>query len=262
MDSEKIIKIPDIIFVIGNPCTGKSSFSEMILKNGEYEKIDDFSVLKEIFEGDEIIYNNLNKPYFEKKWNIFLDKTIYTKKIWPNFKDIKGTIYSNPNETGGFNIVDCSVWNLVLEISAKKIKKGKKYIFEFSRGYDKGFSRLYNIKKEDVYKTSFEKIYNSIDKNSIILVLYFKSTLDQRLKRNQERYKNGGNLVSEKGMNEIYKEDFIKTERKNGIEFLTVCNKKFPVYFIENPDLKKEKREAYFLNEYNSSLRYLNDKQL
>lgn len=45
---------PNIIFTIENPCSGKSSFSEVIMENFKnYNKIDDFLVLKEM--GDEII---------------------------------------------------------------------------------------------------------------------------------------------------------------------------------------------------------------
>lgn len=47
----------NIIFTIEKPCSEKSSFSEIIMENFKnYNKIDDFLVLKEIFEGDEIIF--------------------------------------------------------------------------------------------------------------------------------------------------------------------------------------------------------------
>lgn len=252
---------PYIIFTIGNPCSGKSSFSNVITTKTNYIKVDDLDPLQEIFKGDSILVKN-NLKFSEKEllWNNFKDNLKFTNSLWDiNLKEEPCNIYSKPSETGGYNILDPLVWDLILKFRAENITSEENYIFEFSRGLDKKYLKMHDISTEQVYIKAFSEIISNIKSNNTnFLIINFESNFEDRQIRNKIRFEEGGHYISDKGMNEIYKNDIFKYTSET-YDYLEVDSLKVPVVSVHVPHLDKEHRDSFFLDVYEQSLDYFNN---
>jgi len=214
---------PNLIFIIGPSCSGKSSMSKSICRlYPEYSVLDDAVPLYNIFAADTLLHQNKLSEFWEfAKANAI--ETYYDKDD-PCF-------YSHPNPEGGFVIDNPIVWNIILTILGKQINTDYS-IIEFSRGNDVKYNQFFDITNQEVYPISFnclcKNIPTSVLKKSLIINI--DAPLDIRCKRNINRYKNGGHLVSENTMNTIYEKDIFNTSNS----YINIKKVKIPVVHIEN----------------------------
>jgi hypothetical protein len=204
--------------------------------SGLYSNLDDVIPLYQIFHADEYILKN----------EIDAFKDFITHNKLAAYYDIQNPLnYSQPNNYGGYKIINPAVWNIALSILGENIKDSR-YIIEFSRGDDKKYNELFCKENKDVYKNSFEclckKVSQEMLENSIIINV--NAPLPMRNQRNLERFKRGGHLVAEETMNSVYKKDVFVCDEDN---YLIIKNIKVPVFFVENNIKINEKRWRTFL---------------
>lgn len=214
---------PNLIFIIGPSCSGKSSMSQAICSlHPEYSVLDDAVPLYKIFTADNLLHQNKLTDF----WKFAKENSIdmYYDPEDPCF-------YSHPNDQGGYLIDNPIVWNIVLTILGKQINSDYTVI-EFSRGSDHKYNQFFDTDDLDVYPISFnylcQNVPSSLLKNSLIIDI--DAPLAIRNERNLNRYKNGGHLVSEKTMNTVYKEDVFNAPDN----IFSIKEIKIPIVHIKN----------------------------
>ena len=214
---------PNLIFIIGPSCSGKSSMSQAICSlYPEYSVLDDTIPLYKIFAADNLLHQNKLQDF----WKFVKESSIdmYYDQDAPCF-------YSHPNNQGGYLIDNPIVWNIVLTILGKQINSDYTVI-EFSRGNDPKYNQFFDINDRDVYPVSFnylcQTVPSSLLKNSLIIDI--NAPLEIRKERNLNRYKNGGHFVSEKTMNTVYKEDVFDVQNN----IISIKETKIPIVYIKN----------------------------
>lgn len=235
---------PNLIFLIGPSCSGKSSMSQMICSlHPEYSVLDDAVPLYKIFNADELLHQNKLHHFWEFAKENGID-TYYDSED-PYF-------YSHPNPKGGYLIDNPIVWNIVLTILGKQISS-EYTIIEFSRGSDPKYNKFFDINDQDVYPISFNYLCQNISSSLLkqSLIINIDAPLEIRKKRNVNRAKNGGHLVSEKTMNSVYKNDVFYSQDN----FINIKNIKIPIVYIKNqidyPDFS-----SFLQNEFIKALKY------
>lgn len=214
-----------------------------------YSILDDVAPLYQIFHADEYILKNDIKSF--KKFAEQNNLTMYYNMQQPS-------VYSQPNNCGGYKITNPAVWNIALSILGENIKNAQ-YIVEFSRGNDGAYNELFDIKSKNVYQKSFECLCNNVNcellENSIIINI--NAPLAVRKTRNLERFKNGGHLVAEETMNSVYKEDVFVCHKN---KCMTIKDVQVPVFFVKN-SIKRTKKDvdSFFAQEYQKALNYYKD---
>lgn len=236
--------IPELIFIIGPSCSGKSSLSRTICRiNSKYSVLDDVSPLYKIFQADTLWHQHQTNSFFklikENDLECYYDK----KKPLP---------YSYPNVKGGYLIDNPATWNIVLEILGKQIKN-KYTIVEFSRGSDKDYNAAFNISDDDVYPLSFSYLCQNINHLLLekALILNIDAPLEIRKSRNRQRFEQGGHLVAENTMDTIYEKNIFKSEQP----YFFIKDIKIPVFSIKN-DKNSIDISDFFIKEFQNAIKF------
>ena len=218
-------KFFDIILLNGRPAAGKSEVidflkrvpvSERIEKYhiGEFEEIDDFPILWEQFEDDDI-----------------LEKMGLPRLISNSYFEYKGKTYE------GHVFREKWYWNFLMEkinfIYDKKLKADSKYhdgktaIIEFSRGSEHGgFKAAYNHLSDEILKRS--------------VTLYINVNWEESLRKNRRRYNpNKPDSILEHGLEDLkleklYKESDWQEFTSAHDDYINVGNHKIPYGIFEN----------------------------
>lgn len=211
-----------------------------------YSILDDVTPLYQIFHADEYILKSELDGF----------KSFITKnKLDSYYNIVQPKNYSQPNNCGGYEIINPAVWNIVLSILGEQIKNSK-HIIEFSRGYDVKYNELLGIENKDIYKKSFECLCKTIGQNILenSLIININAPLSVRKQRNLERFKDGGHLVAEETMDSIYKDDVFVCDNNN---CLRIKNVDIPVFFVKNNTTSSnENIEEFLWKEYKKALNY------
>ncbi len=236
--------IPELIFIIGPSCSGKSSMSQVICRiHSEYSVLDDVSPLYKIFQADRLLHQQQTDSFFSfiKEHNL---ESYYDKN--------KPVSYSHPNFQGGYLIDNPVVWNIVLTILGKQIKN-KYTIVEFSRGSDSNYNNAFNIIDDEVYPLSFSCLCRDINPLFLekALIMNIDAPLDARKKRNKHRFENGGHLVAENTMNTIYRKNIFNDEQT----YFLINDIKIPVFSIKN-DKNNIDVLDFFINEFQKAIKF------
>jgi hypothetical protein len=244
-------KIPSIIFNIGTPCSGKSTFSAIIVQNNpEYTILDDLEPLHEIFIIEELVSKYISLPNNDKileQFFILRDNLKYAFSIWNFYNSqllkIKNFSFrSKALNDGSYKILSPTVWDDILMMLLKNVTAGK-YVIEFSRGCDIDYMNHFEIKKEDIYKRAFGIMKQFLSKRfTSSLIVNIKSNFLDRMQRNEQRKNCGGHYVPKSTMETTYKNDcfdFQKTTKNKG--FYKIENIKIPVFsFVNKQSLPSE----------------------
>lgn len=209
-------KLPKIIFIVGSASAGKTTLAKIIKeKLPFYNIISDLDELRKLLESEVSCNQNRIKPL----------------------------------SSGGFDIIDPTVWDDVLISTAQKIIPEKSYIFEFARGVDPVYLPVLGLEKYQVYDHCFEVILatkQDICVNDMMIIQVYCNFLS-RLKRNQKRKITKQHFVAEHVMYEVYSEEnfrYVPTGRNRG--YLNKKNK-ILVFFIDNSkDLLPKVMKEYF----------------
>jgi hypothetical protein len=231
---------PWLIFVIGTSCSGKSSFADTI-KTDEYTYLDDATPLYKFFKADVLLSSGAKEfQNFIKENNI---ESFYTAQ----------KTHSYAVDTGGYRITNPAVWDYVLQLTAKEVLVGNKYIIEFSRGIDPVYMKAFNVQPKDVYKRAFANIIDNIPDSfkDNSLIINIQADFESRVNRNFARREKGGHFVNIHSMNTIYKSEIFEFEHinKNAGFFNSI-----PVYSFQNKE--SENQKTMFLKNYQNALNF------
>jgi len=228
-------EIFDIIILNGRPAAGKSEVIDFLKKVpvkeridqfhiGEFEEIDDFPILWEQFEDDDL-----------------LEKMGLKRLISENHFDYKGKKYN------GYIFKEKWYWNFLIEkingIYEKKIADNPEYhkdhtaIIEFSRGSEHG---------------GFYEAYKHLSKNILnnAAILYINVTFEESLMKNRRRFNpDKPDSILEHGLEDIklemlYKESDWEDLTAKDPEFIEVKGIKVPYGVFENMPEKTDKPEV------------------
>lgn len=269
--------LPRMIIVLGPSGAGKTSFISQLKKcYGIYNVIDDLNPLQEIFHIDNLIYlvNKSRNPKTRSKLlhkYKNLDRELrYTHKIWRGYiKEIKTnrTVkpkYSIPNRSGGYKIINPSVWDEILKLVISDLNPNQKYVLEFSRGKDEDYITAKQISETQVYKYSMKLIRSflpsSFEKST--LIIHITASYKIRDRRNERRRLKSTHYVSRETMERIYPHDifqFIPKKPNSNKGWLKLPNtiELLPVYSINNnADLPADRRDSFFLKEFHEALNF------
>ncbi len=243
---KKINSFPQLIIVIGNSCSGKSTFVEFLNKvtSNAYNNYDDFQALNEVFNMDTLLWNN-NIDGFNKYTNqIKFSHNIKKEYINNHFK--REFLYTTPTNDGGHKIIKLSLWDKIIEYIVDKINFSQKNIIQFARG--NMHPELYN------YKSALKEIYSKcpeyIAKKSVIVHLI--SSLNIEKKRNINRKRQGGHFVSEHVLETIYNNTNLSYLSDDGNYYINLNKYKIPVFRIINTkQFSKKKLEVFLMQEIN-----------
>jgi len=225
-------KIFDVLIINGRPAAGKSEILDYLKKTplderierfhvGELEEFDDFPILWEGFENDNIFEKHGKERLMSNTHFEFKGKTCK----WYIFKDL-------------------FYWHFLIEKLcfnySKKIKANPDYhknttaIFEFSRGtHHGGWTEAYNY------------LYDEVLKNAA--TMYIDVTYEESLSKNRKRFITGKedsilhHTMADMYMEYVYKgSDWTEFSGKDP-KFLSVKNQKVPFSVFENmPDKTKD----------------------
>lgn len=236
---------PDLLFIIGPSCSGKSSMANVIRQQDpSYQQLDDVTPLYQIFHADELLH--------EKRENDF-HKFINENNLTAYYDTKNPVVYSIPNLAGGYQILNPAVWNIVLSILGTQIKSAK-CIIEFSRGSDHNYNQMFNVSDDAVYKKSFDCLCADIPQTLLnkAMIIDINAPLDIRRQRNIVRFHNGGHLVSEKTMDTVYKQDVFLC---GSAQSVNIKGCEIPVFFIKN-DMNSANMNVFLIQEFKKSLIY------
>lgn len=237
-----------MIFVLGAACGGKSSFINAVAGD-EYARLDDVEPLYKFFKADELAQSNPKLfQYFIKQNNL--------EKFYPD----KNAAYSVADPSGGYRVTNPVVLDHVLELTAKQVGEGRKYIVEFSRGADSEYMEAFDVKADEIYQRSVGEIIRNIPAGFAVssLVVNIFAGFDNRLQRNRERRRQGGHFVSEGSMETMYRADVFQFDRQDKNNGFFVCEGiKIPVYSFENAETGNPSAlKPIFLKHYENALRF------
>jgi hypothetical protein len=224
----------DIVILNGRPAAGKSEIIDYLkhvpiaerLKRfhiGEFEELDDFPILWERFEDDNI-FEKLGRGRF------FTDTTY----------EYQGKKYS------GFTFKEKSFWDFLIEklslAYALKLRDNKQYhdnktaIIEFARGAEHGgFREAYKHLSEDLLKRA--------------VVIYIKVSFEESLRKNRRRFNPDRpdsilqHALEDKKLEMLYKESDWEQFSSADPEYLMVKGIKVPYAIFDNEPEKTDKPE-------------------
>lgn len=222
------LKLPNNIVVIGNSCSGKTTFVDFFKQYFDiYADIDDLKPLLEMFMIDDVSRNNDIIKLKEIETKIKYMKEIYNIYIkkFPNIE------HYSIKEGEGHDIIEPILWDIILR-KAVMIDKEKNNIIQFSRGKDAKYEKELG---NDVYSRSLLEIINSLENKKDLIIINLTSDLDIRKKRNYIRFENGGHFVSDNTMDNIYNQDIFNYKQiDENRGYITLDNNDYPVYTINN----------------------------
>lgn len=247
-------EIFDIIILNGRPAAGKSevidylksiSVEERIRRFhiGEFEEFDDFPILWERFEDDDL-YEQHGRP----------------RLISDTSFEYEGRTYE------GYTFKDLFFWHfLILKLNvfySKRLRDDPKYhehttaIFEFARGAQHGgFAEAYEYLSDDVLSKA--------------ATMYINVSWEESLRKNRRRYNPDRpdsileHALEDKKIEYLYKESDWEEFSSTDPEFLQVRGKKVPYAIFDNEPEKTDKPDvlAAHLEEVCARLWTLNRKR-
>ena len=247
-------KLPQNIIVIGNSCSGKSTFINYFKEQFNiYSDIDDLAPLLEMFKIDDISRSGNINDLINIKKDIKYMNDIYQQYL-DNYDNIDH--YSIKTFNGGHDIVKPVLWDIILKKSVKK-NKSRNNIIQFSRGCDELYEKEIG---HDVYNRNILEVINILKTTKNLLIINIVSDLDIRKKRNLIRYQNGGHFVSMETMNKVYNSDiFNYNQLSNNKGFILLNNIKYPVYTIKNNKmLSPFELKKFLMYNVNEIIKYFN----
>ncbi len=248
---------PKNIFMLGNSCTGKSSFASKICQQTAMVELDDTWALHEIFQGDELICQHYDDSDFIEKWQFFIASLCFTKELWPkNISELKKPLFSISKASGGFVITDPTIWDVILKLTAATMVKDQQYIFVFARGNDVDYGRLTGTSSHKVYNHALELIFTTIGYVDECMALYFQSPISNRISRNEERYRLGYHKISKRGMFKIYYDENISFSNENGIDYIVTTFGNIPTLTVDVPELSEIERASFYEVTYQKALSF------
>ena len=218
-------EIFDIIILNGRPAAGKSEVIDYLkqvpleerIKRfhvGNFEEIDDFPILWERFEDDDI-YEKHGKE-----------------------RQISNTTFTYQGETlEGYTFKDQFFWNFLIEklnlLYSKKLRDNPDYhnntttIIEFSRGSQHGgFKEGYSYLSDDILSKA--------------CTLYIKVSWDESLRKNRRRFNPDKpdsileHALEDKKIEMLYKESDWEEFTSKDPDFLMINNSKVPYAIFDN----------------------------
>ncbi len=245
-NNTRIYKIPQTVIVIGNSCTGKTTFIKYFISNfGIYDIIDDLNPLLEVFKIDDEL----------KEKNNYLKKVKYAKDIIEEYKKSNQNIcfYSQKAKNGkGHDIIRPELWDKILLYSVKGYK-GKNVIIQFARGNDKLYKEKLN---RNPYDYGLKNVIENTENKENCIIINLRARLEERLIRNEKRKNDGGHFVSEDTMKKIYKEDIFRYETQDNFKIKNISNARLPVFVIYNHNINIEDQRNF----YNKRIKNIIDK--
>lgn len=232
-------KIPKHIIVIGNPCSGKTTFADFMIDyfSNYYTSIDDHGALCDVFELDDCIrsasdaFEILNKFKLKKKAQAVVNDylNLYGSSV------LESSLYSIQNSNGGHDILRPELWDIILEESLFGVRPDKNYIFQLSRGTDQQYMRYKSISKQQVYDDSLLMIIRKLCcPANEILIVNLTADYKTRTLRNKHRASHGGHYVSDLAMKNIYSEDVFAQKYSDKSGILTIDTFSVPYITIDN----------------------------
>jgi hypothetical protein len=222
----------DIIILNGRPAAGKSEVIDYLksvpvderirrFHIGEFEELDDFPILWERFEDDDI-YEKHGKP----------------RLISDTSFEYEGKTYE------GYTFKDLFFWQfLILKLNAlysKKLRDDPRYhdhttaIFEFARGSQHGgFAQAYEYLSEEVLSRA--------------ATMYIKVSWDESLRKNRRRYNPDRpdsileHALEDKKIEFLYKESDWETFSSGDPGYLRVKDHRVPFAIFDNEPEKTDK---------------------
>lgn len=255
LNKGKIKKLPSNIIVLGNPCTGKTTFINILTKYFDvYSKIDDIKPLQEVFYIDDTIRKNV-AILMESEFN----KNIrYCKDIIEEYKmDCpKINYYTKPSKNKkGHDIIRPVLWDKIIEYAIRDDNNINK-IIEFSRGKDELYEKEYG---EDVYQKSIKEIFKYLVNKNDTIIINIKAPYSIRIERNKERAKSGGHYVSDNAMEKVYKKDYFNSKKYDKFSTLNLYNEKILVYNMNNSQINRDKLEEYIIQKIKNMVKIYNE---
>ncbi|MCK4305622.1 MAG: hypothetical protein KAY24_15400 [Candidatus Eisenbacteria sp.] len=234
-DGEMAKEIFDIIILNGRPAAGKSEVIDYLKKTpveerirrfhiGEFEEFDDFPILWERFEDDDI---------YERHGKARL---------------ISNTTYEYEGETRpGYVFKDQFFWNFLIEklnlFYAKRLRDVPNYhdthtaIFEFARGSQHGgFAEAYSYLSDDVLTRAS--------------MIYIKVSWAESVRKNRRRYNPDKpdsileHALEDKKIEFLYKESDWDAFSSKDPDHLIVGNHEVPYTIFDNEPEKTDKPEV------------------
>lgn len=248
---KSIKKVPRHIIVIGNPCSGKTAFTDYIIDyfSDYYISIDDYGALQDVFMLDDCIRLNSSIP---ETLNDFKIKG-KAKKVTDEYLNLyersvlESSLYTIPNSNGGHDICRPELWDIILEESLLHCSSEKNYIFQLSRGTDQQYMCYKSISKCQVYDAALLTIIRKLNcPDNEVLIVNLTANYETRILRNKHRALSGGHYVSDTAMKNIYAEDAFaqKCPDKSGI--FTIDTFAIPYITIDN-NLEADNISRHFL---------------
>lgn len=264
---KSIKKVPRHIIVIGNPCSGKTAFTDYMIDyfSDYYKSVDDYSALYDVFMLDDCIRSTSNTL---ETLNDFKFKG-RAKKVVEEYLSLyergalESSLYTISNSNGGHDICRPELWDIILEESLLHCYNEKNYIIQLSRGTDQQYMRYKSISKYQVYDDALLTIIKKLNcPDNEILIVNLTANYETRALRNKHRVLCGGHYVSEVAMKSIYAED-VFTQRcpdKSGV--FTIDTFAIPYITIDNSLETDNINKRFFeiiqivLNQYNNLFDY------
>ena len=251
----KSILLPNNIIVIGNSCSGKTTFINYFKKYYNiYSDIDDLAPLLETFMLDDLLYQNKIEEFKKIK-----NEIKYVNKIWEEYNDNINSInhYTKPANLGnGHDIIRPILWDYIIQMAI--VNPETHNIIQFSRGKDELYESQFS---QNAYFRSIKNFIDNSENNSNSIIVNLVSSLKIRKNRNRIRFENGGHYVSDDTMDNVYSKDIFEyTKTGENFGYLLVDGRTIPVYTIVNDKTLSEIELNKFL-EYNVNkvIEYYND---
>lgn len=232
-------KVPKHVIVIGNPCSGKTAFTDHMMDyfSDYYTAIDDYGALCDVFALDDCIRSTSNileiLSEFKRKGKA---QTVVNDYL--NLYDsgtLKSSLYTIPNSNGGHDILRPELWDIILEECLLSLCNDKNYIFQLSRGTDQQYMCYKSISKQQVYDDSLLMIIRKLScPTNDILIVNLTADYETRTLRNKHRALCGGHYVSDLAMKNVYTEDVFTQKYPDKSGILTIDTFSVPYITIDN----------------------------
>lgn len=238
-NTKSIKKVPRHIIVIGNPCSGKTAFTDYMIDyfSNYYISIDDYGALYDVFMLDDGIRSNssiietLNDFKLKGKAKRVTDEylNLYERST------LDSSLYTILNSNGGHDICRPELWDIILEESLLQCSNEKNYIFQLSRGTDQQYMCYKSISKYHVYDAALLTIIRKLNcPDNEILIVNLTASYETRILRNKHRALYGGHYVSDVAMKNIYAEDILAQIYFDKSGIFTIDTFDIPYITIDN----------------------------
>lgn len=170
--------LPNNIIVIGNSCSGKTTFINYLRKYYDiYKDIDDLEPLLEMFMLDDKSLVLSKEQFAQLKNNLTFMKNIY-EEYFESYGNINHyTIKAI--DGNGHDIVRSILWDMILE-KAVSILHSENSIIQISRGKDELYEKEFG---KNVYKRSIESMIDYVPNKENTIIVNLVLPLDIRKKK-------------------------------------------------------------------------------